>query len=139
MLELCLTVVSRVFSGSMTSIIMQEEDIFDSCVRIEEDAYKRGFAQGRVMADVRDRSDSYNTGFARGSTIGRELGFYEGVVKALENEPLLPSQLKLLAKLSTACTQAHDDPSNLPALKGLLKHLLKALKATPPHWVAEEW
>lgn len=138
MLELCLIVVSRVLSGSIESIIMQDEDLFDAVVRVEEAAYHRGLTQGRAMAEKRDRQESYDRGYARGQTIGRELGFYLGVVESLENEPLHPTHKQLLNKLALACQQAQEDPSELPAVKGKLKHLLKALKATAPRWVSDE-
>jgi predicted nucleic acid-binding Zn ribbon protein len=116
---------------------MQDDDLFDAVVSIEQTAYQRGFAEGKLMAEARDQKESYDLGYSRGYTIGRELGFYLGVVEALTEEPLLPHQQKLLQKLSAANTKAMEDPSEVCLAKGAFKLLVTGLKSSQPRWLSE--
>lgn len=100
-------------------------DIFDdialSEVRINEEGYQKGLAEGKIIGNT----DGYHLGYHRGAELGAELGFYYGVLEAhsknQQNTERQQKSIQSVLKLVDDFPRTNDEQADILGLADTIR------------------
>lgn len=97
------------------------DDIALSEVRINEEGYQKGLAEGKIIGNT----DGYHLGYHRGAELGAELGFYYGVLQAhsknQQNTERQQKSIELVLKLVEDFPRTNDEQADILGLADTIR------------------
>lgn len=97
------------------------DDIALSEVRINEEGYQKGLAEGKIIGNT----DGYHLGYHRGAELGAELGFYYGVLQAhsknQQNTERQQKSIEIVLKLVEDFPRTNDEQADILGLADTIR------------------